>query len=376
MHDDLTTTPPEAPTPDSTPTPPPPTPPFRTRAGRQSPPPPRREIQMNGCLIAFLAVLGTALIAFVCFCIMIGNLFSDAEPLFKSSREHQVVEELLNGAGGATRKIAVVDVKGVIHSSSRFDGASSEAICEQLKRAGKDTAVVAIILDMNTPGGEVTASDEVYHAVRALRAQGKPVITCMRSVAASGGYLVAAGTDWIVANRLTLTGSVGVLMGTVNYAELFEKVGLKSKVFTSGQMKDMLNGGREWNQAELDYVQSLVEATFTEFVAIVAKGRGFASAEEVRASEFADGRVLTGARAHELKLVDELGYFETAVEKARALSESPDAKVVRYRRGFRMADLLFSMEGRLPGGLTGLLPEEARCLKPGRLYYLMPTAVR
>ena len=290
-------------------------------------------------------------------------------------RLHEEVVE--PGAPGASGKIAVVDIKGIIVSDTRFDAASAKRICAELRAVGADPEVDAVILDMNSPGGEVTASDEIYHEVMKLRAKGTPVITCMHALGASGGYLVAAGTDYIVASRLTLTGSVGVIIGTLNYAKLFEKIGLESEVYKSGDMKDFLNGGRLRTEPEKEYTNALVRETYEEFVRIVAAGRSrrFGSVQDVLRAEFADGRVLTGRKALAAGLIDAEGYFEDAVRKARELGHAPDAPVVRVRQTFRLSDLFFALETEQFHGLWGLLPPEARLVKPGQLYFLLPAAM-
>jgi protease-4 len=198
----------------------------------------------------------------------------------------------------------------------------------------------------------------------------------MRSLGASGGYLVACGTDYILANRLTLTGSIGVIIGALNYAELFGKIGLRADIYKSGAMKDILNGSRQPTEAEKAYVQGLVDETFREFARLVAEGRDrYETADEVLRSPVGDGRILTGRQALDFGLVDGLGYFEDAVAKAKELAEVEDARVIRYRRLSRWAEMLFAMQGGRGTGLDALVPREVGMLRPGRLYYLMPTAV-
>jgi protease-4 len=284
-------------------------------------------------------------------------------------------EVVMEDKAGGANKIAVIDVKGLLVSGDEYGSAGTDAIVKVLEAARKDRNVVAIILDMDTPGGGVVASEEVHHAVQQARDAGTPVVTCMHSMGASGGYLIAAGTDHIVANRLTLTGSVGVVVGTLNYAGLFGKIGLESEVYKSGEMKDMLHGGRERTEAEKTLVDELVRANFEEFAAIVAAGRErYADAQDVLRAEFADGRVLTGRQALDMGLVDELGYFEDAVNKAKELAKVSEARVVRFRRALRFLDL-FSMRAAPFDGISRLLPAEVRLLKPGQLYFVMPSAV-
>jgi protease-4 len=277
---------------------------------------------------------------------------------------------------GSPYKIAVVDVKGFIASGPLSRGTATPAQVDlELRRAADDPEVVAVVLDMNTPGGEVTASDEMRRAVERFRESGKPVVTAIRALGASGGYMVACATDWIVANRLSTTGSIGVVMTSYNYAELFEKLGLRADVFASGDMKDLLNGARAPRPEERLYVQGLVDESFVEFAAIVAAGReAFADPDQVMAAEFADGRVLSGARALEAGLVDQLGYFEDALEKARDLAGVPQSavRVIRYGRPVGLASLLLSLSSRQPPSLAGIVPEEWGHVRAGQLYYVMP----
>ena len=211
-------------------------------------PTPLPQAKNSGCLLAALVAGGVTLfgilVASVLLVLLVGKfatVFSQATettPAKKPSEEH------LSGPAFASDKIAVIDVKGVIMNAPAggFGGsgiANAATICEMLKAASQDKHVKAVILDMDTPGGEVTASDEIHHAVQELRDAGTPVVTCMHSLGASGGYYVAAGTDYIIANRHTFTGSIGVIMSGYNYADLMGKVGLKATVYKSGAMKDI-----------------------------------------------------------------------------------------------------------------------------------------
>lgn len=371
----------ETPVSDPVPTSPPPLPPPRISLPGPVPPPPvpprRRGWGRMGCILAVvLCVVGGGAVAVF---VLSGVLSSAAGSMMSGmispdGPELRVLEEVISGGSlGTDRKIAVIDVKGIILSEDAFDMAGSRRIGYELAAARRDPQVVAIILDMDTPGGEVTASDEIYREVRLCTKANIPVVTCMHSVAASGGYYVAAGSDWIVANRLTITGSIGVIIGTLNYADLLTKIGVESEVYKSGQMKDMLRGSRKRTDMERAYVQGLVDETFREFATVVAQSRTrYDTAEDVVASEFGDGRILSGAEALRLGLVDQLGYFEDAVDKAKELSRTPLAKVVRYRRPLRFMDLLMGMRAETRAGLQSLLPAEVRAIRPGRLYFLMP----
>jgi len=370
-------------------TPLPPATPAGTHAVPPPPPPPPAPSAAQGgrrwgCLIAVAVVvvlglgmlgLGVWVVSSVANSAVTSFLPQEAELLGGGGSGPKIREEMMtDDKTGTTQKIAVIDVKGLLVSGDDYGSAGTDAIIKGIEAAHKDRNVVAIILDMDTPGGGVVASEEVHHAVQQFRDTGRPVVTCMHSVGASG-YLIAAGTDHIIANRLTLTGSVGVIVSTVNYAGLFEKIGLRSDVYKSGSMKDLLHGGRERTPEEIKLVDDLVRANFEEFAAIVADGRArYADVQDVLKAEFADGRVLTGKQALDMGLVDELGYFEDAVKKAKELAGVSDAKVVRFRRAIRLFDL-FSMRAGRFDGLSRLMPAEMRLLKPGQMYYVMPSAV-
>lgn len=337
----------------------------------------RRPKRRLGCLVAVLLVV--ILVVFLGGLVVMGVAAESSGALMSGvysgkDPERRVVEHVIRGEELDTKsKVVVIDVKGIILSEGAFESAGSRRIAYELETARHDPFVKAVVLDMDTPGGEVTASDEIHREVGLCSRDGIPVVTCMRSVAASGGYFIAAASDWIVANRLTITGSIGVIIGTTNYTNLFTKIGLEAEVYKSGPMKDMLRGSRERTDMERAYVQRLVDETYREFAAVVANGRmRYDTAEDVMNSEFGDGRIVSGAEALELGLVDQIGYFDDAVDKARELAGEPMVKVVRYRRPMRLTDLLMGMQSQRSAGLRSLLPAEMAAVQPGRLYFLMP----
>lgn len=290
------------------------------------------------------------------------------------SPEQDAIEEKVIIAGDGNNKIAVISVSGVIFSGDRVSAGNSASVplINQINKALNDDSVKAVVLDMNSPGGEVTATDEIHHALQRLREEGgKPVITCMRTVAASGGYYLAAGTDHIIANRLTLTGSIGVIIGGYNYAGLFDKIGLESELYTGGEMKDVLNMARDRTQAEIDLIQGLVDETYHEFATIVSEGRGI---EIDTIKEEIGARIFSGKQALELNLVDELGYIEDAFVAAEAKAGITDAAVVSYGYYPTLSDMLFGMQSETRPAMVNLLSEEQRLIKKGRLYFMLPTA--
>ncbi len=286
-------------------------------------------------------------------------------------------ETYMEGARNAADKIAVIPVTGVIVSDAKdsfYDVADSGFIRTQLRQAAADPSVRAIIINLNTPGGEVTASDEIYEEIMNIRRK-KPVVAMMNSIAASGGYYIAAACRPIIANKLTLTGSIGVIISTYNYHQLFQKIGVQAEVYTSGSMKDMLNGARPRTPQEVEVIQKLVNNTYDVFVNIVSKSRNI-PAEKIRSTEIGDGRIFDGPQALKLGLVDRLGYFKDAVHAAAAESGIQDLPytVIKYEEPFSFSRLLSLLGARssIRSVNLSLQGQESTSFRPqkGHLYYL------
>ena len=236
-------------------------------------------------------------------------------------------ERYLSGESDSENKIAVIRIEGLISSEIEghvgHDGMVGD-LKEQLHLAIADENVKAIILRIDSPGGEILASDEIYRAVRDTRdGYKKPIICSMGSLAASGGYYTALGADWIIADNLTITGSIGVILHTFNYKDLLGKIGVKSVVFRSGKFKDILNGGRDSTPEEDALIQSLIMESYEQFLNIVAEERNL-DMDQLR-NGLADGRIFSGKQAFHSKLVDQTGNFEDAVEKAKKDAKIKDA---------------------------------------------------
>jgi protease-4 len=274
------------------------------------------------------------------------------------------------GKAGLDEKIALLSLRGIITSvePGMLGETAIDDLKLQLKQAADDAKVKAIVLSIDSPGGEVTASDVLYNAVREMREK-KPVIIYMGSLSASGGYYVACGGSWLMANETTLTGSIGVIMQALNYETLFGKIGLQMHTFKSGKFKDMLSGSRPITNEEQEYIQVLIMQTYGKFVGIVAKERNLPE-EQLRAG-IADGRVLSGKDAFGAKLVDQLGTVEDAYAKAMELGKAAGATIVRYDAGFKLSRL-FRLLGQ--SGKTNIEVDVAKSLTPkleaGRLYFL------
>lgn len=227
------------------------------------------------------------------------------------------------GGPGTTRlafgdKIAVVEIRGVITQSSR--------IIDELQKYGEDDGVKAIILRIDSPGGGVGPSQEIYREVMKVRSK-KKVVTSMGSVAASGGYYIACASDLIVANPGTITGSIGVLMEFTNFEELLKKIGIKGVVVKSGEHKDLGSPLREMTPEEKRILQSVIDNVHQQFIQAVAEGRKL---DKERVAQMADGRILTGEQAKQLGLVDKMGNLQDAIDAASKLVGIEGKPIILY----------------------------------------------
>jgi protease-4 len=276
---------------------------------------------------------------------------------------------LQRGERATTDKIAVITMRGLISSS--LPGTVTDSMVDDmraaLQQARDDSRVKAIVLEIDSPGGEVTASDAIYSALVKVRAR-KPVVVYMDSLAASGGYYVSCGGKFLMASETTITGSIGVIIQTLNYEQLFNKVGLASVVFKSGKFKDMLNGARPITPEERELVQSFIMKTYDKFLGIVAKERNLPA--DLLRNTIADGRILSGKDAFEHKLIDGLGELDDAFGKAKELGNAPDAKVVKYGPPFSLIRL-FRIFGEADSKIELTLPKQlVPQLESGRAYFL------
>ncbi len=221
--------------------------------------------------------------------------------------------------GFKSNKIGIIHLNGII-----FD---SRTIIEELQKFAHNPAIKAIILRIDSPGGGVAASQEIYNEVlRLKRKKNKIVVSSLASVGASGAYYIACGTDKIVANPGTITGSIGVITEWYNYGELMKWAKLKNVVFKSGEFKDAPSPVRDLTEDEKKYWQGLIDQMYTQFITAVAQGRNL-DIETVR--KLSDGRVYTGQDAKAKKLIDELGGLQDAIDIASKLAKiSGDPKLV------------------------------------------------
>jgi protease-4 len=321
-----------------------------------------------GCFSVFLFVaLCTSL--FVNFVLMVA-----AFQRFGGVREPEPIPRfreilLQRGGRGTADKVAVITMRGLISSS--LPGTVTDSMVDDmragLQQARDDNHVKAIVLEVDSPGGEVTASDAIYSALVKARAR-KPVVVYMDSLAASGGYYVSCGGKYLMASDTTITGSIGVIIQTLNYEQLFNKVGLASVVFKSGKFKDMLNGARPITPEERELVQSFIMKTYDKFLGIVAKERNLPA--DLLRNTIADGRILSGKDAFDNKLIDGLGELDDAFAKAKQLGNAPEAKVVKYGPPFSLSRFLRIL-GEADSKIELHLPKQLiPQLESGRAYFL------
>ncbi len=199
-------------------------------------------------------------------------------------------------------KIGVVEIFGPIMQS--------DDVVAQIQKFAEDGSIKAIILRIDSPGGAVAPSQEIYDAVVKAR-RSKKVVASMATLAASGGYYIAIGADKVFANPGTITGSIGVIMGFVDLRDLMKKVGVEANVVKSGEFKDIGANDRPFTAADRKVLQGVIDDVYAQFVSAVAKGRGMS---EEKVKTLADGRIYSGHQAKELGLVDKLGGFDDAVD--------------------------------------------------------------
>jgi len=264
-------------------------------------------------------------------------------------------------------KVAVVDIDGDIITGRSgqniiFGGhaTGADTVCSQIKKAADDWQVKAIIVRINSGGGSVVASGQIYSELKRARQKGKIIVASMGDIAASGGYYVAAAANKIVADPGTITGSIGVIQRNIIYAGLLKKLDIKSETLKEGAHSDMFSGLRRLSTEEVKMLTSYMEETYQEFIGVVAEGRGMTTTE---VASIAGGRIYTGAQALDKKLVDKLGNFTASVDLAADLAKiSGEPKLVYYREESFLSQLglgamnMLGIEGGLfnnrPAGLA------------------------
>jgi protease IV len=272
---------------------------------------------------------------------------------------------------GKGKMLALVKLEGEITDTSASTPSVSnaynhQAFLKQLESAFSRDDIKGVILQVNSPGGGVYESDEIYNRLVELKAQyHKPLVVYMSQEAASGGFYVSMAADRIYANRNTITGSIGVILRTYNYEELANKIGVKDVTFKSGAQKDLLNPMRPLTEEEAAIVQGVVNESYGYFVDIVAKGRNM---NRNQVLQLADGRIYTGTQAKNLGLVDEVGDLDQAIAGTAEMANTSDPQVLLYEnQGPDLLSWITSMRSS-SFDLQGLKQQADQTLSPQLMY--------
>jgi len=264
-------------------------------------------------------------------------------------------------------RIGIVEAKGTIGDAAPA-GVDSDKVVKLLKKYEKDDDVKAIVLRVDSPGGAVAPSQEIHDAIKRIKSR-KKVVVSMGGLAASGGYYISAPADRIFAEPGTLTGSIGVIFMHFNVRGLLEWAKVEETTLKSGKYKDTLSPFRPIHETDREEIQSISDDVYAQFVQAVAQGRGL---PEARVREIAEGRIYTGKRAKELKLVDELGGLDDAIAAAWGLAGQSGEPKVQYPPREHELSLRDLMRGAFQGASEGV----RSAVPQGGLMFLAPNLVR
>ncbi len=310
----------------------------------------------SGCLwtavICFGLVVMLGVIGMVAMAAMVGSLTptTSAGSGKVGVDEFPVMTEVWSSGRGDT-KVVMIPLTGMIMLGSDGGLFATETPAQRallsIKRATHDEKVRAIILQINSGGGGITASDIIYKALLDFKASSpdRRVVSIFGDVSASGAYYIALASDHIIAHPTTITGSIGVLIQSMNIRELSDKIGIKDVTIKSGKNKDMLNPMSEINPEQQLMVQKLVDGMHARFVGLVAKGRDL-PLQDVQ--ELADGRIYSADEALALKLIDQIGYWDDAVKKTAEILDVDTVKIYRYEQNFTFSSFFKAMQSWNP----------------------------
>ncbi len=261
---------------------------------------------------------------------------ADFENLFNREDPNKNFGEKIVESGSGSGKIAVLHLNGVIQDTTsntliNTSAYNHQRFLEMLEQAGEDSSVDGIVLRVNTPGGGVVESAEIHDEILEIQEQKeKPIYVSMGNTAASGGYYIAAPANKIVAHNATLTGSIGVIMESFNFAEFADEHGIDFETIKSGEYKDIMSMSRDMTDGEREILQTMIDDMYDEFVQVIVNGRGMS---EERVRELGDGRIYTGGQAKEVDLVDELGSLEDTINLMREEHDLANSRVIEYEPG-------------------------------------------
>ena len=311
-------------------------------------PPPRR--RLSGFTIFLLILCGFLLLLVISLAAS-----KTADIAFGGDFGGKYQEKMIkSGAGKEPGKLAIIDVTGAIMGNGSHvtgEGMVNE-VSKQLRLAAKDPAVKAILLQVDSPGGGLSASDILRDEVMRLQKAGKKVIVYVGSLAASGGLYISSPVDYIIANPTALVGSIGVIMTRFQMDGLLQKLGIKYDPIKSTKMKDIGSPFRDLNAEERKYFEDLIQTFNERFIGIVAEGRKI-DIDEVR--KLANGKIYTAEQALEYKLIDAIGYYDDALAKTKELGELEDPHIVKYSKRFdELPFLNFLLDSKASTGVNEL----------------------
>jgi protease-4 len=285
----------------------------------------------TGWKVFFGIVLTLSVLANIALVLMLIGIVT----IFATGQRDLLIEEVIR-RGPVRNKIAVITVEGIINSGE------AQNVYQQLKTARQDKHVKGLIVRVNSPGGTISGSDQIYKEIQKYRdEEKKPVIAFMQGIAASGGYYTSVACEKIIAEPTTITGSIGVISLYFVVQELLEnKLGILPVVVKSGEKKDWPSSFQAPTEEQLKYLQDkLISPAYERFVEIVVDGRSTALSES-QIRKLADGSIFGAKEALEEKLIDKIGYMDEAIDLVKSLAGIEDAQVVEYRKTFSLTDFL------------------------------------
>lgn len=345
-----------------------------------------------GCFLA-ISMLGNVVGGLLVVVLCLGLVFKSS---ISSDPIDSLPEKFHSGSRTSSDRVAILTLDGVI-----MEGMLGH-VHKQLEQAGKDNGIKAVVLRINSPGGSITASDDLYRRIRRLRdgdperkIAARPVVVSMGSVAASGGYFIAAPANKILAERSTMTGSIGVYATFPNVEKLAAKHGVTVEILKAGKIKDSGSLFREMTPVEKQVLQDMVDDAYVQFLQVIEKGRPKLNrqvmlrrfevqplrpdpqaADKVPAVAYqryrADGGVFTATRALELGLIDGLGDLDDAVKAAASAAELDVYRAFRYQKPRSVTDILLGAQSGTPPAGSLLDPEQLRRALTPRVWYLAP----
>jgi protease IV len=287
-----------------------------------------------------IALVLSVLLNIILFVMITSKIFS-TDSFSNVNSDKRYSEQFVTGASESNNKVLVIPISGIIMSN--VDGGiwggkidPVQMVIDSLEKAETDNNIKAIVLDINSPGGSVTASDNIHTALKRFKTKKPniPIVAYLGEIAASGGYYVAMASNRLIVHPTSITGSIGVIAKILNIEGLFQKIGLKEDAIKSADKKDMLSSSRTMTKEERAIMQSIIDELYQRFVDIVVGGRPKLTREDIL--KLADGRIYTGEQAVKNGLADQIGDREDAFESAKQLASISSAKFIQYKKKYNI----------------------------------------